>query len=69
MTATHVYAKPAERLDDLVARTLKNAQALIAAQGPRPLLPFRHQDLFREPVYTDGQPYDAGLDDEDEGGE
>ena len=66
MTATHVYAKPAERLDTLVARTLENVKTAIATQGPRPLLPFRHQDLFREPAYTDGKPY-AQDDDEDHG--
>ncbi|WP_158100855.1 MULTISPECIES: hypothetical protein [Streptomyces] len=30
---------------------------------PRP--PIQHEDLFREPVYTDGQPYTADEEDEE----
>jgi hypothetical protein len=34
---------------------------------PRPELRHQHADLFREPVYADGQPYDGDDDLEDEG--
>ncbi|MFD7995562.1 hypothetical protein [Streptomyces mexicanus] len=33
---------------------------------PRPQLVHDHARLFREPVYTDGQPYDLEADDEDD---
>ncbi|MGW2739176.1 hypothetical protein ACWC4D_33875 [Streptomyces sp. NPDC001288] len=33
---------------------------------PRPPVAVRPADLFQEAVYEDGQPYNAGLDDEDD---
>jgi hypothetical protein len=32
--------------------------------APKPRVPWRHAALFREPVYTDGQPYDDDPDDD-----
>ncbi len=32
---------------------------------PKPRVPWRHAALFREPVYTDGQPYDDDPEDDD----
>lgn len=37
---------------------------VLPAAAVRPPLLFRHTDLFREPVYADGQAYD--LEDEDD---
>jgi hypothetical protein len=34
---------------------------------PRPKLPYEHHQLFREPVYEDGQPYGHDEDDDSEG--
>lgn len=32
--------------------------------APRPRVAYRHAELFREPVYADGQPYDDDPDDQ-----
>lgn len=61
---TPAGGRAAQPSDALVARTLRNAKAAIAAQGPMPKLPFRREDLFKEAAYTDGQPY--ARDDEDD---
>jgi hypothetical protein len=33
--------------------------------APRPPVAYEHRILFREPVYTDGQPYDDDPEDDD----
>jgi hypothetical protein len=37
-----------------------------APSRPRPLLTYEHHQLFREPVYEDGQPYADDGEDEDD---
>jgi hypothetical protein len=36
---------------------------------PKPTVSYEHHQLFREPVYTDGQPYKGDEDDDPDDGE
>ena len=50
------------------ARMIRNAvRQATQTREPRPPVPWQHHVLFREPAYTDGQPYATG-DLEDDGG-
>jgi len=55
-------------IDQTVRRILRRVRQ-VEPQLPVPQrpVPYRHNALFREPVYTDGQPYaeDEDLEDED----
>ncbi|CAL9668618.1 hypothetical protein SUDANB145_07295 (plasmid) [Streptomyces sp. enrichment culture] len=65
MTTT-VRTIPAARL----TRPTTQARPTPRPRPRRSAVPYEHQVLFREPVYTDGQPYAAQDDDlEDENGQ
>jgi hypothetical protein len=42
---------------EIGAQVSRMVRQLRPAPAPRPKLPYEHDQLFREPVYTDGQPY------------
>lgn len=44
----------------------KQAPAVAPTAVSRPRVPWRHNALFREPAYTDGQPYADDEDPDDE---
>lgn len=54
-------------IDRTVRRILRHVrQAEPQLPVPQRPVPYRHSTLFREPVYTDGQPYDCDDDLEDD---
>jgi len=68
-TTLHVTIGPdaAKQIGGQVARAMRRYGIPTTVRQPGPaVVPFRHTDLFREPVYADGQPYaDDDLEDDD----
>ncbi|MFG2359453.1 hypothetical protein [Streptomyces sp. NPDC048521] len=66
ITVNVTAAASAREIGAQVAATIRHARPKPAHHYPRPPVTVLHGDLFREPVYEDGQAY-ADPDDADDG--
>jgi len=69
-TTLHVAIGPdaVQQIGGQVARAIRRYGIPTTVRQPAPAaVPFRHADLFREPVYADGQPYAEDQDLADDG--
>lgn len=71
-TSIHVSINPgpdtAKQIAGQVSRAIRmrgRAPSAVTRPAPAVRVPFRREELFQEPAYADGGPYDQGDEDDD----